>query len=103
VGRSSTYGRIPLADGNKKTPCKGLVTLPATATAQQMADFKEGYTNLFMTLISCVNLLVAKNRFISIFMHNHARHGLARDLSFPSKQFYDMYKNLCKNVIELIS
>jgi len=38
--------------GNKKTPCQGFVTLPATASAQQMADFKEGYTNLFMTLIS---------------------------------------------------
>jgi len=38
--------------GNKKTPCQGFVTLPATATAQEMADFKEGYTNLFMTLIS---------------------------------------------------
>lgn len=49
---------VPLMDqflwqmGNKKTPCQGFITMPATATAQQIADFKEGYTNLFMTLIS---------------------------------------------------
>jgi len=38
--------------GNKKTPCQGFVTLPADATAQEIADYKEGYTNLFMTLLS---------------------------------------------------
>ena len=49
---------VPLMDqflwqmGHKKTPCQGFVTLPADATSQQIADFKEGYTNLFMTLIS---------------------------------------------------
>lgn len=38
--------------GNLKKPCQGFVTLPADATAQQIVDFKEGYTNLFLTLIS---------------------------------------------------
>lgn len=38
--------------GNKKTPCQGFITLPATATSQEIADYKEGYVNLFMTLIS---------------------------------------------------
>jgi len=49
---------VPLMDqflwqmGQKKTPCQGFITLPATATAEQMRDFKEGYTNLFMTLLT---------------------------------------------------
>lgn len=38
--------------GNLKKPCQGFITLPADATAQQILDFKEGYTNLFLTLIS---------------------------------------------------
>ncbi|MCX8207831.1 MAG: hypothetical protein N3G75_08390 [Methanothrix sp.] len=38
--------------GHRKKPCQGFVTLPADATAQQILDFKEGYTNLFLTLIS---------------------------------------------------
>lgn len=52
------YDIVPLMDaflwemGNKKTPCQGFITLPATDSAQEMSDFKEGYTNLFMTLIT---------------------------------------------------
>lgn len=32
-------------------PCQGFVTFPATWTAEEMKDFKEGYSNLWMTLI----------------------------------------------------
>jgi hypothetical protein len=49
---------VPLMDAflwrmaDRKRPLQGFVSLPADWTAQEMADFKAGYSNLWMTILS---------------------------------------------------